>query len=187
MDLDRIDKQILRILFKNGRKSYSKIRNDVLKSDNEKMSHTGIRKRINKLKKNNILKIQGNLNVNALDFVGAIILIEMENYDRTLEMIGFYSQCPRLFHLSEVSGQYNLALGFIGKNMDDLHKFINMCGPTNKKGILHSAIMYINEFIHPSFIPLNMFNEESKEDKCKNICCECSAFIGGKCLGCGNF
>lgn len=187
MNFDKVDKQILRLLFENGRMSYSKIKNKVLKSDNEKMSHSGIRKRIHKLKKDNLVKIQGNVNVKALNYVGVIILIEMENYEKTVELINYYSGCPRVFSFLEVSGQYDLILGFLGKNMDDLHKFINRCDPTNKRGILHSTLMYIKDVVYPKFIPLDMFNAENKEKTWGNICCDCSVFIDEKCSGCENF
>ncbi|MEJ2251268.1 MAG: hypothetical protein P8Y70_15755 [Candidatus Lokiarchaeota archaeon] len=186
MEFDEIDKQILRILFKNGRESYSKIKNNVFKPDNEKMSHTGIRKRIRRLKNKELLKVQGNINVNALNYVGVIILIEVENYERIVELTDYYSDCPRNFLFLEISGEYNLALGFLGRNINDLHQFLNICGPTNKKGILHSAIMYINNVVYPKFIPLDMFNVENKEKTCENICCDCSKFTDDISVGCGD-
>ncbi|MHA2132034.1 MAG: hypothetical protein ACW99L_18855, partial [Promethearchaeota archaeon] len=72
-------------------------------------------------------------------------------------------------------------------DMDVLHRYINFCGPTNKQGILHSAVIFASELLTPSFLPLNLFSGISKEHKCENICKACSAFLDGNCGGCGNF
>ncbi len=187
MPLDQIDRQILKLLFENGRESLSSLSLNVLKSNKETMSHAGIAKRISKLEDERILKIQGNIGIKNLNYFAAFILIEMKNYDELQNIIEAYSECPRVFLLAQVTGQYNLILGIIGQNVDVLHRYINYCGPTNKKGILHSMVMFTSEIIVPQFLPLNLFSGISKEDKCSNICCDCAAFLDKKCSGCGNF
>ena len=187
MPFDKIDKQILKALFKNGRKSLSSLSKIVIKSNQETMSHAGISKRISKLVDTNVLKVQGNLNVKELNYGIAFILIEMKDYEEVKNFLDVYSECPRIFLLAHVTGQYNLIMGVIGQDMDVIHRYINHCGPTNKEGILHSAIIFASELLVPNFLPLNLFSGISKENKCENICKACSAFLDGKCSGCGNF
>ncbi|MFX1502981.1 MAG: Lrp/AsnC family transcriptional regulator [Promethearchaeota archaeon] len=187
MPLDEIDKQILKLLFENGRESLSSLSLNVLKSNKETMSHAGIAKRISKLEDELILKIQGNIGIKNLNYFAAFILIEMKNYDELQNIIEAYSECPRVFLLAHVTGQYNLIFGIIGQNMDALHRYINYCGPTNKKGILHSAIIFVSDLINPKFLPINLFSQKSQEEKCGNICRDCAAYLDGKCRGCGNF
>ncbi|MFX1588229.1 MAG: Lrp/AsnC family transcriptional regulator [Promethearchaeota archaeon] len=187
MELDKIDKQILNALFIDGRESLSNLSNQVEKSDQQKMSHTGIAKRISKLEDSRILKVQGNISISGLNYYTAFILMEMKNYDEIQTIIDQYSECPRVFLLAHVTGQYNLIFGIIGQNVDVLRRFINYCGPTNKKGILHSAIIFASNIINPKFLPIDLFSGVSKEHKCGNICKGCEAFLEGDCSGCGNF
>ncbi len=187
MLLDDIDKQILNLLFKNGRESLTTISENVIKADKKPMSHMGIKKRISKIEKAQVLKVQGNINLGSLNYRGCFILLEMKNYDEVKKIIEAYTDCPRVFLLSHVQGQFNLIMGIVGQSVDVLHRYINYCGPTNKEGILHSQTLFISELIAPKFLPINLFSKESQESKCGNICRDCEAFLDGKCNGCGSF
>ena len=187
MILDDIDKQILNELFENGRESLTKLGDKISKENQETMSHAGINKRIAKLRKKEILKVQGNVNIKSLDYKACFILIEMKNYDEIKKIITCFSDCPRVFLLAHITGQYNLIMGIVGQNADVLHRYINYCGPTNKEGILHSQIFFVSNLETPKFLPLKLFSKDSQEYKCGNMCQECEAFLEGKCDGCGNF
>ncbi|MFX0038885.1 MAG: Lrp/AsnC family transcriptional regulator [Promethearchaeota archaeon] len=187
MPLDQIDKQILSALFNDGRESLSSLSKSIKKSNHDTMSHAGIANRISKLEDSGTLKIQGNISVKNLNYYVAFILMEMKNYEEVQKVSEAYVECPRVFLLAHVTGQYNLIFGVIGQDIDALRRYINFCGPTNKKGVLHSAIIFTADFIVPKFLPLNLFSGISKEHKCENICKRCDAFIDGKCGGCGNF
>ncbi|MFX1380272.1 MAG: Lrp/AsnC family transcriptional regulator [Promethearchaeota archaeon] len=187
MLLDQIDKQILTALFNNGRDSFSSLSKTIIKSNHDTMSHAGIANRISKLEDTGILKIQGNISAKNLNYYIAFILMEMKNFEEVQKISDAYAECPRVFLLAHVTGQYNLIFGIIGQSVDVLRRYINFCGPTNKKGVLHSAIIFTSDLIVPKFLPLNLFSGISKEQKCDNICKECNAFLDGKCSGCGNF
>jgi len=187
MRLDDIDKQIVRELYNNGRESLTTLNKRVFKIDQALMSHTGIKKRISKLQDSGVLRIQGNLNVSKLNYKAMFILLEMQNYDEVKNIIKAYTDCPRVFLLAQISGQYNLIMGILGQTTEILHRYINYCGPTNKKGILHSQILFVSQFETPEYIPINVFSRESQEYKCGNICKDCEAFLDGGCEGCGNF
>ena len=187
MKIDEIDKQIINILFNNGRESLTNIGEKVLKANKESMTHAGINKRILKMEKNDILKIQGNIAIENLGYKACFILIEMKNYEETKKLISSYSKCPRVFLLSHVNGRYDLIIGIIGQSIEILHRYINNCGPTNKEGILHSDILFVSNFINPIYIPLDIFSKESQECNCGNQCSNCEAFLSGECEGCGKF
>ncbi|MFX1588228.1 MAG: Lrp/AsnC family transcriptional regulator [Promethearchaeota archaeon] len=187
MQLDHIDKQIINALFLNGRESLTNLEKIIFKSKQETMSHTGISKRISRLEEADILKVQANANIKRLGYKALFILMEMRNYEEERKIIEAYSECPRVFLLAHVTGQYNLILGIMGQSIEVLHRFLNYCGPTNKDGILHSATIFVSELITPTFLPFNIFSSESKEQKCGNVCAECTAYLDGKCRGCGEF
>jgi DNA-binding Lrp family transcriptional regulator len=187
MAIDNIDQQILRVLFNNGRESLVDIKDKVVKSDMDTMSHTGIRKRITKLEKLGLLKVQGNLSIKNLRYQAAFILMEMKNFEEVQNLIEAYKECPRVFLFAHISGQYNLIFGVVGRSLEALHRYMNYCGPTNKKGVLHSAVIYVTNMVVPEYLPLNIFKCISNEEKCGNICAECAPYLNGKCNGCGNF
>ncbi|MFO8017833.1 MAG: hypothetical protein R6U96_04305 [Promethearchaeia archaeon] len=187
MNIDDIDKQIIRELFKDGRESLTDLKDKIVKSNNETMSHTGIKKRIVKLKEGKVLKIQGDINIDNLGYKACYILLETKNFEVTKKIIKGYTDCPRVFLLSHISGQYDLIMGIVGQNMDILHRYINHCGPTNKEGILHSQILFALSFPGERFLPVKLFTNESQECKCENVCEDCEAFLSGKCDGCGKF
>ncbi|MBD3202042.1 MAG: hypothetical protein GF316_18645 [Candidatus Lokiarchaeota archaeon] len=187
MELDEIYKQIINILYNYGRESLTSIGEKVHKADKDKMSHTGVNKRLTKLEKLNLLKVQGNVNISKLDYKACYILIELKNFESIKSIIKSYEKCPRVFLLNQVSGRYNLILGIVGQNTEILQRYINHCGPTNKEGILHSDILFVSDFVIPPYIPINLFGKESYECNCGNICSNCSALLEGNCEGCGNF
>ncbi|MHA2390711.1 MAG: Lrp/AsnC family transcriptional regulator [Promethearchaeota archaeon] len=187
MPLDKIDKQILKALFNNGRESLSSLSKTITKSNEDTMSHAGIAKRISKLEDSGTLKVQGNVSVKNLNYYIVFILMEMKNFEEVQKISEAYSECPRVFLLAHVTGQYNLIFGIVGQDLDVLRRYINFCGPTNKTGVLHSAIIFTSELITPKFVPVDLFSDISKEHKCENICKACQAYLDGKCQGCGNF
>ena len=187
MELDEIDKEIINALSIDGRQSLSKIGEFLEESIEVSMSHTGVRKRLNKLKINEVLNIQGNVNIKVLQYKAAFVLMEMKNFELVKKIIECYRDCPRVFFIAQISGQYNLILGFLGRDIDVLHRYLNHCGPTNNDGILHSAILFVSNFETPQNFPLSIFKKENSTLKCGNVCKNCAAFTDGTCPGCGHF
>jgi len=111
----------------------------------------------------------------------------MKNFEETKKIMQAYSDCPRVFLLAQVTGQYHLIMGILGQNVDVLHRYINYCGPTNKDGILHSEVLFVSSIQTPEYLPMTIFSKKSQESKCENICKDCEAFLDGNCNGCGNF
>ncbi|MFW9927969.1 MAG: Lrp/AsnC family transcriptional regulator [Candidatus Thorarchaeota archaeon] len=187
MQLDKIDKEILDTLHKYGRRSLNDISKQVYISSKQKMSHTGIAKRISKMEDAELLKIQGNINIGNLNYNSAFILMEMQNYDEIKNIVHNYSKCPRVFLLAQVTGEYDLILGIIAQSLENLLNFIDHCGPTNKGGLLHSSVIVTSEIILPKYIPLNIFSHESYKNRHENVCECCDALLEGKCKGLDNF
>ena len=179
MKISDLDKQIIRVLFENGRESFTNLNKKFFKS-------TGIKKRITKLQDSHILKIQGNTNVNKLNYEIMFILMNMNDSEDLKELLHAYSKCPRVFLLADISGQYNVIMGIFGTSIDVLHRYLNHCGPTNQKGVSHSLILFNSVIKIPEYLPLNMFRSKSQENLCGNVCNECEAFLDGICEGCEN-
>ncbi|GAH09062.1 unnamed protein product, partial [marine sediment metagenome] len=66
MDLDYVDKELISQLFSKGRQNLKGMKIEVIKSELQKISQSGIRNRFERLKRNENIKIQGNLSINNL-------------------------------------------------------------------------------------------------------------------------
>ena len=165
--LDKTNREILNILTDNGRESFTKI------SEKLNFSDTGIKKRLTKLNKEGILKIQSNLNLDALHFKACLILLEVKSNDDLKKIIEAYDSCPYVFLTIELLGNFNLLMGFYGNSIEDLEKKIKLCGPLNMQGILHSEIIIISNFKLPHFLPLKILLENNIEQFNNHTCQEC--------------
>lgn len=179
--IDKIDKQILNELYHEGKQSPVHM---TIKSKDKVMSHTGIKNRINNLIDSHILKIQGNVNINALYCQLAFIKIEFKTYDSVYHYIEKYECCPRIFLMCRITGKYHLNIGVLGKNLDDLNNFFNYCLLSYKADINSSEITFASAISKPSFYPLNIFNIDNKQTNCGKNCEACKAFSNDWCIGC---
>ena len=73
MVLDETDKEIVSILRKEGRTSYKKI------SEALCFSVMGAKKRVDKLLKEGLVDVKADVNVEALEYYAALILLEVDN------------------------------------------------------------------------------------------------------------
>jgi len=167
MDLDYVDKELISQLFHNGRQSLKSMKIEVIKSELQEISQSGIRKRFERLKKNEIIEVQGNLSISNLKYHSAFIFTQIKTNNSLNELIEIYSKCRKVFLLARISGQYNLLVGIVGEDMDKLHWFINHCGPGNQVEVAHSEVLFVSKFSLPEFMPIDFFNSgvDSKVDK----------------------
>lgn len=168
--LDKTDREILDILSQDGRESFTRISEKVCFSD------TGIKKRLSKLNKEGILKIQGNLSLDALNFKACLILLEVKNHEDLNNITNRYDSCPYVFLTLELLGSFNLLIGLYGSTIEDLDKKIKFCGPLNMQGVLHSKIIIISNFKLPQFLPLKIICGKKLEKKNTQICEKCYLF-----------
>ncbi|MEJ2250326.1 MAG: GAF domain-containing protein, partial [Candidatus Lokiarchaeota archaeon] len=186
-EIDHIDKQILKELYEEGKKSLEEISQNVIKDDNTKMSHTGVKNRIKKLTKSNILKIQGNINIKKLNFREAFILIELKDYENLKNFLKIPPKCPRIFLLATTTGNYHLIMGIVGKNLEDINYCINKCNLLPTTDIKRFEIIFSPSLEVPKFIPIDLFNKAKFKEKREKICGDCENAEFGICGKCGVF
>ena len=167
MDLDYVDKELIRQLLSNGRQNLKNIKIKIIKSGLQEISQSGIRKRFKRLTSHKIIDVQGNLNVSNLKYHSAFIFTQIKSKSSLNELIEIYSKCRRIFLLARINGQYNLLVGIVGEDFDKLHWFINHCGPGNQVEVAHSEVLFASKFSLPEFMPIDFFNSgiDSKVDK----------------------
>lgn len=179
---DEINRKILNILVKDGREPLTKISEEI------SLSNTGIKKRIAKLNASGIFKVQGNFNLDAMEFKTCLILLEVKNFELLTNIIKAYKNCPYVFLIAETLGSFNLLMGFYGNRDNDLNFKLKYCGPSNKEGVLHSKIILISDLKSPKFLPLQIFLNNSNDDiykrECGYNCNSCEAFLNKQCKRC---
>lgn len=118
MSLDNVDIQIIDYLQIEGRASLSEIGKAV------GLSHTSVRERLKKLVDSGLLKVQANLNVKALGLAVAVVLAEFEDHVKVKKACKELSRCPRVLMLGRVSGEYNVFMILLGKDLTVFTDFI---------------------------------------------------------------
>lgn len=115
--LDDVDLTILKVLFEDGRKSFVEI------AKQTKLSSVGVKKRIEKLMRDNILKVQGLFNIEKVHTVSAEIGIEADS-NTIIELAERFLQSPLVYHLVRTSGKYNLIVGVVAPDLGSIENFV---------------------------------------------------------------
>ena len=179
-ELDGIDKKILTELFKDGKKGLKQF--ELFKS--KVMSHTGIKNRISNLINSNVLKIQGNISVNELNYNLAFLLIELRKFEQLKRFIEYYSKCKRVFFVLTVSGKYHLLIGIVGKSFEAVNNFVSYCSLVNDIDVAKSKLIFGSNLELPEFLPINLFGKKQEDFNCERLCEECEYYKEKLCLGC---
>ena len=178
--LDEVDKKIIFLLQKNGRATLSKI------GEETNMTHVGVKRRLEKLTKEELIEISALLNPAKLELRAALILADVESYPRLQEIINMFKYCPRILCLSTLSGAYNLMAIIVAENIDTLESMIlGACAIRNQRGIRRSNIQIVESFSYPIYLPIRLVAEKKlNEAPCGFICKNCERYKLNKCLGC---
>jgi len=115
--VDGLDLKIIQALFEDGRKSFVEIAKET------GLSPVGIKNRVEKLIKQDVLKIRGELNIEKFYSVSAYIGIEADR-KTVSKLIEKFEKSPLVYHLVKTSGRYNLIVNIITPNLISLENFI---------------------------------------------------------------
>lgn len=116
--LDGIDLKIIKSLLKDGTKSFVEIAKEI------KLSPVAVKNRVERLIEDNVLKIQGLLNIKKCYSVSANIEIEADQ--KTMNgLIEKFEKSPLVYHLVRTSGRYNLLVSIIGPTLESIENFIS--------------------------------------------------------------
>ena len=115
--LDGLDLKIIQSLARNGRKSFVEIAKQI------GLSPVGVKNRVEKLRQENVLNIQGLLNIEKFYSVSAQIEIEADN--KTLSnLIERFEKFPLVYNLVKTSGRYNLMVSIVAPKLESIESFI---------------------------------------------------------------
>ena len=175
--LDEKNKEILRLLQKDGRMSLSQIGEKI------GMSHVSVRERLRKLE-DEILEIKPAVDFEELDYRLTFVFVEAENDDVREDIIKIYRDCPRTMFISKITGEYNLLTIMFAENQNVQESELGQCAVRSHPGIRRSEVIIGESPIKPDHVQFNPPKADRETTPCGRNCSECQRYKEGKCIGC---
>ncbi len=176
--MDRVDLTIIEELRKNGRLSLSALGRKI------GMSHVAIRRRLKKLIESKVMRVSSELNVKILGFKLATLMMEVETYEKLVELADTYIKCPRTLMIIHSLGRRNLIAIIWAENNDTLRSILDSCSIRTREMVRKSEVS-VGDVLHPEYLPLQIISSgKLKIAPCGLDCNKCRRYQEDKCLGC---
>ena len=185
--MDEKDKQIITMLQADGRATLQDI------AKNIGLTSMGTKKRLEKLLKNETIKISALINPNALKLYPAIVMLEMESAEAMQNLLDRFEECPRVVQIFKTLGGYNLIALVVAETKETLESIsMEKCSLRCSKGIRRSEFYPVSETYFSPFLQIreNLAQNKNKTAPCKVECGPCNRYETKKCVGCptsGNY
>jgi len=176
--MDRIDLSIIEELRKDGRLSLSDLGRKI------GMSHVAIRRRLKRLIESKIMRVSTELNVKTFEFKLAMVMMEVETYEKLTELVSTYIKCPRTLMILHCLGGFNLLAMMWAENDDTLRSVLDSCSIRTREGVRRSEVC-VGELLHPEYLSIPIVSSSDLEiSPCGLDCSGCRRYQENKCLGC---
>ncbi len=179
--MDETDKKIISILQTDGRTTLQDIAKQI------GLSSMGTKKRIDKLQKDNIIKISALINPTALKLYPALVMLEMESGDAMRALLKRFEDCPRVVQIFKTVGGYNLIALVVAETQDTLESIsMEKCSLRCSKGIRRSEFYPVSETFFSQFLQIRegLSSKQKKMTPCNVDCTPCNRLEAKKCVGC---
>ena len=179
--MDEVDKKIISQLQLDGRATFNELAEIV------GFSNMGAKKRVEKLLRNDTIKISALVNADQLKLHAAFVLIEMESGEAMQQLLDRFSECPRVVHIFTTLGGYNIIALIVAENRETLDSIsVEKCSLRSGKGIRRSEFYPIGR-IHYSphlMIREHLTGKDKEITPCGVDCRPCNRYKTGGCVGC---
>ncbi len=116
--IDAIDFKILKCLSQDGRISFADIGKDI------KLSSVAVKNRVDKLMREGILVVRGELNINRFYAISACLFVEAA--PKTVQaLIEKLQNRPEVYHIARRSGRFNLILSILAQDIEGIEDFVD--------------------------------------------------------------
>jgi Lrp/AsnC family transcriptional regulator for asnA, asnC and gidA len=179
--MDEIDKKIISTLQTDGRTTLQDL------AKNIGLSSMGTKKRLDKLQKDNIIKVSALVNTTALKLYPALVMLEMESAEAMSALLKRFEDCPRVVQIFKTVGGYNMIALVIAENQETLESIsMEKCSLRCSKGIRRSEFYPISETFFSPFLQIRegLSHKQNKMTPCNVDCTPCNRFENKKCVGC---
>ncbi len=179
--MDEVDRKIISQLQLNGRTT--------LKDLSRIVGYTsmGVKKRVQNLLEQDVIKISALLNTDPLDLCAAILFLEIESAETMDRILERFKNCPRVVHLFTTLGGYNLIALIVAENQETLESIsIEKCSLRSNGGIRRSEFYPIGEVHYSPFLLVreHLTHKERTISPCNVDCGSCQRHESKKCVGC---
>jgi len=179
--MDDIDWKLIKELRLDGRKTFKELGEAI------GFTSLGAKKRVEKLRKKDLIHISALVNTEVLDLRLALILLEIENAETLRKIIDRYNKCPRVINFFTTIGGYNLIALVMAEDQTTLEsESMEKCGLRSGEGVRRSEVYLIGRVQHYPFLPLKtgIIKEQGDTTPCGVKCKDCPSFQDKKCVGC---
>ncbi len=179
--MDEIDKKIITQLQANGRTTAEEL------SKITGFTSMGAKKRLEKLIKNQTIKISALINPSVLKLHPAFVMLEMESAEAMQDLLNRFEECPRVVEIFKTMGGYNLIALVVAETQETLESIsMEKCSLRCSKGIRRSEFYPINEIYFSPFLQIreSLAQKEKNAAPCKVDCDPCNRYENKKCVGC---
>jgi len=179
--LDDVDKKLISQLQQDGRTTLQDLSKII------GYTSMGTKKRLEKLLKNNVIKVSALINPDALELHPAIVMLEMESAEAMQDLIKRFRECPRVIHMFKTMGGYNLIAFVVAETQGTLESIsTEKCSLRCSKGIRRSEFYPISDTYFSPFLQIreNLSHKEKTVTPCRVDCIQCNRYENQKCVGC---
>ena len=179
--MDDIDRKLIGQLQENGRATLLEL------TANTGLTSMGTKKRLERLIKKGIIKIEALINPDALKLHPAIIMLEMENAEAMQELLNRFEQCPRIVQIFKTVGGFNLIALVVAETEETLESIsMEKCSLRCSKGIRRSEFYPVSETYFSPFLQIRerLAKKENNHPPCHVDCTPCDRYEQKKCVGC---
>jgi DNA-binding Lrp family transcriptional regulator len=179
--LDEIDREIICQLQNDARTTLEEI------AKVTGFTSVGVKKRLKKLLDEGAIKNQALINPMLFGLIPAIIFLEVSDGDSLKNILKRFSQCPRVVHIFQTVGGFNLIALVVAEDKDTLESVsVEKCSIRSSPGIRRSEFYQVSENDYSQFLQIKEYLMHQKKDKtpCNVDCIACERYKKKKCVGC---
>ncbi|ADC65334.1 transcriptional regulator, AsnC family [Ferroglobus placidus DSM 10642] len=177
--MDEKDRKIISILQRNGKATLSEIAEEV------GMTAMGVKKRIDKLEREKIIRSSVLLNAEKLKILTAVLVMEVESSQALENILKKFVNCPRVIKFFVTTGGYNLFALIWAEDLHSLESVtLERCSLRAQPGIRKYEVYPVQEIHYDPFLEIKVSAEKIDVAPCGVDCKSCSRYNAEKCLGC---
>ncbi len=147
------------------------------------LSHPATANRLRRLLDRELIRVTAEVNLEKLGIHLVMLGIEVDGLDRAMELCRHFKDCPRVFLITPMTGEYNVTMVLVGEDFASLQTFIEKT-VRPQPGVRRFSANFSSMPFKPAFLPLTLSVERKDVAPCGKTCAECDAFTSKVCPGC---
>ena len=179
--MDDADRKIISQLQLDGRATFRELAKII------GFSNMGAKKRVDKLIREDVMKVSALVNTERLGLHAALVLIEIEGAEAMQGLIDRFRECPRVVHIFTTLGGYNIIALVVAEDRDTLESIsVEKCSLRSGEGIRRSEFYPIGNIHYSPFLPIREYltGRGRETTPCSVDCRPCNRYKAKDCVGC---